>query len=108
MDPTLMDPNQIERLTYEEFKQLCKEWHKTWKQNQEIRHEEWEQRRTYANRSNTTFEENLRARIEWERCKKLREWRQYRLTIEKRMLANMTREEKNALYRYVKRKRRER
>jgi hypothetical protein len=30
------------------------------------------------------------------------------LTIEKRMLANMTREEKNALYRYVKRKRRER
>ena len=94
-------------MQYEEFKLLCKEWHKNWKQDQEIRHEEWDARRSYADRANTSFEENLRKRIEWERRKKQREWRQYRLTIEKRMLANMTREEKNALYKYVRQKRRD-
>jgi hypothetical protein len=92
-------------MEYEEFKLLCKEWHKNWKQNQELRHEEWNSRRSYADRANTSFEENLRKRIAWERGKKQREWRQYRLTIEKRMLANMTREEKNALYKYVSQKR---
>jgi hypothetical protein len=92
-------------MAYEEFKVLCKDWHKKWKQDQEIRHEEWEQRRSYADRGNTSFEENLRKRIAWERGKKIREWRQYRLTIEKRMLANMTREEKVALYKYVRQKR---
>ena len=92
-------------MAYEEFKILCKQWHKNWKQDQEIRHEEWDARRSYADRVNTSFEENLRKRIAWERGKKIREWRQYRLTIEKRMLANMTREEKIALYKYVKRKR---
>ena len=95
----------MERITYDEFRQLCKDWNKQWRHDQETRHEEWEARRSYADRVNTSFEENLRKRIEWERGKKLREWKQCRLSIEKRMLANMTREEKVALYNYVRRKR---
>jgi hypothetical protein len=91
---------------YEEFKQLCKEWNKKWRQDQETRHEEWEARRSYADRANTSFEDNLRRRVAWERAKKLREWKQYRLSIEKRMLANMTREERTALYNYVRQKKR--
>ena len=91
-------------MEYEEFKQLCKDWNKQWRLDQELRHEEWEARRSYADRVNTSFEENLRRRIEWERGKKLREWKHYRLSIEKRMLANMTSEEKAALYNYVRRK----
>ena len=94
----------MERITYDEFRQLCKDWNKNWKHDQDLRHEEWEARRSYADLANTSFEENLRKRVEWERSKKLREWRQYRLSIEKRMLANMTREEKAALYKYVRRR----
>ena len=60
-----------------EFEQLYKDWNKKWKQNQQKRHEDWEQRRTYADRVTSSFEENLRKRIEWERKKKIIEWNQY-------------------------------
>ncbi len=83
---------------YEEYKQLYKEWNKIWKYNQEIRHEEWDARRSYADRACTTFEENLRRRIVWERKKKMREWRQYSLTIEKRLIENMNTKEMDTFY----------
>ena len=94
---------------YEEFLFLYKEWNKKWKQNQLVRHEEWEQRRSYADRGITTFEENLKKRINWERQKKQREWNKYKIVIEKRVFVNMSEEEKRAAYKDIaKRRKRDR
>jgi hypothetical protein len=97
----------MEKKILEEFIQIYKEWNRNWKHNQSQRHEEWEQRRSYADRINT-FEENLRRRVEWERRKKHREWTQYRLKVEKKLLETMTEEEKDSLYAYVNRRKQKR
>ena len=94
---------------YEEFLFLYKEWNKKWKQDQLVRHEFWESRRTYADRGIITFEENLKKRINWERQKKQREWNKYKIVIEKRLFPNMSFEEKKSAYKYIaKRRKRDR
>uniref|UniRef100_A0A6C0JJ47 Uncharacterized protein n=1 Tax=viral metagenome TaxID=1070528 RepID=A0A6C0JJ47_9ZZZZ len=94
---------------YEEFMFLYKEWNKKWKQDQLLRHEEWEQRRSYADRGITSFEENLKRRINWERQKKQREWNTYKIVIEKRLFPNMSNEEKKLAYKDIaKRRKRDR
>ena len=94
---------------YEEFISLYKEWNKKWKQDQLVRHEEWESRRTYADRGITTFEENIKKRINWERQKKQREWNKYKIVIEKRLFVNMSEEEKKFAYKDIaKRRKRDR
>ena len=90
---------------YEEFIQLYKEWNKNWKHDQLLRHEEWEQRRTYADRGIVSFEENLKKRIHWERNKKQREWNKYKKVIENRLFANMSDEEKRIAYKDIARRR---
>jgi hypothetical protein len=90
---------------YDEFIFMYKEWNKKWKQNQLLRHEEWESRRTYADRGIITFEENLKRRINWERQKKQREWNNYKRVIEKRLFPNMSDEEKNFTYKDIAKRR---
>lgn len=77
-----------------------KEWNKTWKQEKEKRHEEWECQRSYADRG-TSFEENLKNRIVWEKCKKRNEWNKYRKQVENKLFAHMSIEEKTSLYRHM-------
>jgi hypothetical protein len=86
----------------DELRRHYKEWNQTWKQEREKRHEEWECQRSYADRG-TSFEENLRNRIEWEKRKKRKEWKKYRTQIENTLLAPMSREEKVSLYRRLNR-----
>lgn len=94
---------------YEEFLFMYKEWNKKWKQDQMLRHEHWESRRTYADRGITSFEENLKKRINWERQKKQREWNKYKIIIENRLFANMSEEEKKFAYKDIaKRRKRDR
>ena len=94
---------------YEEFISLYKEWNKKWKQGQMLRHEDWERRRTYADRCITSYEQNLKNRINWERCKKQREWDKYKIIIEKRLFSNMSEEEKKSVYKDItKRRKRDR
>ena len=90
---------------YEEFSSLYKEWNKKWKQDQLARHEFWEQRRSYADRGMISFEENLKRRINWERCKKQREWNKYKIVIEKRLFRNMTYEEIKIAYKDIAKRR---
>ena len=90
---------------YEEFLFLYKEWNKKWKQDQLVRHEEWEQRRSYADRGMISFEENLKRRINWERGKKQREWNKYKIVIEKRLFRNMTYEEIKIAYKDIAKRR---
>jgi hypothetical protein len=90
---------------YEEFLFMYKEWNKKWKQNQLLQHEEWESRRTYADRCVISFEENLKRRINWERQKKQREWNKYKIVIEKRVFVNMSEEEKKAAYKDIAKRR---
>jgi hypothetical protein len=94
---------------YEEFISLYKEWNKKWKQDQILRHEDWESRRTYADRGITSYELNLKRRINWEKCKKQREWNKYKMSIEKRLFANMSNEEIKIIYKDIaKRRKRDR
>jgi hypothetical protein len=90
---------------YEEFISLYKEWNTKWKQGQMLRHEEWEQRRSYADRGITSYEQNLKKRINWERQKKQREWNTYKIVIEKRLFPNMSFEEKKLAYKDIARRR---
>ena len=90
---------------YEEFLFLYKEWNKKWKQDQLVRHEEWEQRRSYADRGIVSFEENLKKRVQWERSKKQREWNKYKIVIEKRLFVNMTHEEIKIAYKDIAKRR---
>ena len=94
---------------YEKFLFMYKEWNKKWKQDQLVRHEHWESRRTYADRGIISFEENIKRRINWERQKKQREWNNYKIVIEKRLFPNMSFEEKKLIYRDIaKRRKRDR
>jgi hypothetical protein len=84
----------------DELRRHYKEWNRTWKQEKETRHEEWECQRSYADRG-TLFEENLKNRIKWEKHKKRKEWEKYRIQIENTLFAPMSIKEKRSFYRHL-------
>lgn len=91
----------MEHQKLEEFNKIYYNWNRQWKNEQSIRHENWESRRSWIDRQTTTYEENLYNRIKWEKEKKQREWTQYRLIIEKNLLSNMSKEEIISLRKYI-------
>jgi hypothetical protein len=86
---------------FEELKTVYHNWNRKWKHEQIERHEQWEMRRSYLDRQTISFEENLYKRVQWEKEKKHREWRKYRLMIEKKVLGNMSKKEIISLRKYI-------
>ena len=86
---------------FEELKTVYHNWNRKWKNEQIERHEQWEMRRSYLDRQTVSFEENLYKRVQWEKEKKHREWTKYRLMIEQKILANMSKKEIIALRKYI-------
>jgi hypothetical protein len=82
---------------FDEMVAVYRDWNRKWKDNQLLRHENWELNR----RDNCSFEENLSRRIQWEKELKKREWTKYRLKIEKKLVYNMTQEEIVLLRKYI-------
>jgi hypothetical protein len=91
----------MEQQKVKEFNRLSHNWNIKWKNEQMLRHENWEMRRSWLDRQTTSYEENLYNRIKWEKEKKYREWTKYRLIIEKQLLSNMTTEEIKSLRTYI-------
>jgi len=91
----------MEQQKVKEFNRLCHNWNIQWKNEQMLRHENWEMRRSLLDRQTTSYEENLYNRIKWEKEKKHREWTKYRLSIEKKLLSNMSKEEIKSLRKYI-------
>jgi hypothetical protein len=91
----------MEQQKVKEFNRLSHNWNIKWKNEQMLRHENWEMRRSWLDRQTTSYEENLYNRIKWEKEKKYREWTKYRLIIEKQLLSNMTTEEIKSLLTYI-------
>jgi hypothetical protein len=91
----------MEQQKVNEFKKIYHNWNREWKNEQIIRHENWEMRRSWIDRQTTSYEENLYNRIKWEKEKKQREWTQYRLIIEKNLLSNMNKKEIESLRKYI-------
>lgn len=87
---------------FDELIRLYHNWNKEWKKNQPLRHEKWEMRRSYWDKKNTSFEENLYKRVQWEKEIECREWKKYRLKIEKKITCNMSQEEILSLRKYIK------
>ena len=92
---------KMEQQKVEEFNKIYHNWNRQWKNEQSIRHENWESRRSWVDRQTTSYEENLYNRIKWEKEKKQREWTQYRLIIEKNLLSNMNKKEIESLRKYI-------
>lgn len=86
---------------FEEMKTVYHNWNRKWKNEQIERHEQWEMRRSHLDRQTVSFEENLCKRVQWEKEKKHREWTKYRLMIEQKMLANMSKKEIISLRKYI-------
>ena len=92
----------MEQQKVNEFKKIYHNWNREWKNEQIIRHENWESRRSWIDRQTTSYEDNLYNRIKWEKEKKHREWTQYRLIIEKNLLSNMNKKEIESLRKYIR------
>jgi len=86
--------------TFDELIRIYRNWNKEWKKNQSLRHENWEMRN--LDKKYTSFEEKLHKRVQWEKGIKYREWKKYRLKIEKKILSNMSQEEILCLRKYIK------